>query len=66
MRPMYRKIHVIVVAIIILFLCVLAAPAHSTDGCETIPCISATSWAATPTPQIVPPPVAYVYLPVVY
>ncbi len=52
-------------AIVILFVLLLRTPAHGIDGCPVEPCISATSWAATPTPPSKAPPVAYVYLPLV-
>lgn len=55
-------------AVIVLFLWLLPSPAHGVDGCPVEPCISATSWSATPTPEMAPPPlapVAYVYLPLV-
>lgn len=52
--------------IVILFVLLLHTPVHGVDGCPVEPCISATSWSATPTPEISPPPtlpVSYVYLP---
>jgi hypothetical protein len=64
---MTTKFQLTAAAIVILFLLLLRTPAYGVDGCPVEPCISATSWAATPTPKIAPPPlpVSYVYLPVV-
>jgi len=62
------KFQLTAAAIVILFVLLLRTPAHGVDGCPVEPCISATSWSATPTPRIAPPPlspVAYVYLPLV-
>jgi len=62
---MNAKFQLTAAAIVILFLLLLRTPAHGLDGCPVEPCISATSWAATPTPESKAPPVAYVYLPLV-
>jgi len=59
------KFQLTAAAIVILFVLLLRTPAHGVDGCPVEPCISATSWSATPTPEMAPPPVAYVYLPLV-
>lgn len=51
-------------AIVFAFLYFWTVPIDGND-CGTIPCISSTSWAATPTAELAPPPaLAYVYIPI--